>query len=98
LYGAQEADDIDRFRILLGEVAGNSEAIGQVQFRLRSLEDSRLVDKCEVLEEKEGRINSEALNHLIIKGKKVPYLEKGDELQQRLKKQVIYLRCYSFIY
>jgi len=85
LVGAQEAEDEDRFRVFLGELATLSEATGQLQYRVRALEDYRLVDRCEVLEEKEGRINSEALNHLIIKGKNVPFLERGDDLQQRLK-------------
>jgi len=65
-----------------------SEATGQLQFRVRALEDRQMIDRCEMLEEKEGRINSEALNHIIIKGASVPYLERGDDLQQRLKTQV----------
>jgi len=88
LLGAHNSEDEDRFRVLLGEVSTVSEAAGQLQFRVRALEDSRLVDRCELLEEKEGRINSESLNHLIIKGRNIPYLEKGDDLQQRLKAQV----------
>jgi len=89
MAGAEEAEDEDRFKILLGELASLSDATGQVQFRLKALEDSRLVDKCEMLEEKEGRINSEALGHVIIKGSTIPYLDKGDDLQQRLKAQVV---------
>jgi len=88
LLGAQTADDADRFKILLGEIASTSEATGQLQFRVRALEDARMVDKCEMLEEREGRINSEALSHLIIKGRSVPYLERGDDLQFRLENQV----------
>jgi len=65
-----------------------SEAAGQLQFRVRALEDQRLVDRCEMLEEKDGRINSEALSHVIIKGSNVPFLEQADDLQQRLKAQV----------
>jgi len=80
-------DDVDRFRVVLGEMATLSEATGQHQFWIRALEDYRLVDRCEVLEEREGRVNSEALNHLIIKGATVPYLDKGDDLQQRPKAQ-----------
>jgi len=98
LLGAQEATDTDRYRIILGELANVSDTAGQLQFRIRALEDARLVDKCEMLEEKEGRINSEALHHLIIKGKNLPILEKGDDLQQRLKTQVLLsiLEEYSY--
>ena len=81
--------------MILGELASLSETTGQLQFRVRALEDHRLVDRCEVLEEKEGRINSEALNHLIIKGANVPFLDRGEDLQQRLKTQVASL--YIFI-
>jgi len=88
LFGATEAEDTDRFRVVLGELASLSETTGQLQFRVRALEDHRLVDRCEVLEEKEGRINSEAMNHIIIKGASVPFLERGDDLQERLKTQV----------
>ena len=88
MIGAEEAEDADRFRVFLGEMASISEATAQLQYRVRALEDSRLVDRCEVLEEKEGRINSEALNHIIVKGARIPYLERGDDLQQRLKAQV----------
>jgi len=88
LLGAQEADDEDRFRVVLGEMATLSEATGQLQYHVRALEDRQMVDRCEMLEEREGRINSEALNHIIIKGATVPFLERGDDLQQRLKTQV----------
>jgi len=86
--GAQEADDDDRFRVILGELANVSETTGQLQFRIRALEDQRLVDRCEMLEEKDGRINSEALTHVIIKGASLPFLEQADDLQQKLKAQV----------
>jgi len=78
-------------------VASVSEATGQLQFRVRALEDSRLVDRCEMLEEKEGRINSEALNHLILKGASVPYLERGDDLQERLRTQVATTLIYKLL-
>jgi len=53
LIGAEEAEDADRFRVFIGEMASISEATAQLQYRVRALEDSRLVDRCEVLEEKE---------------------------------------------
>jgi len=75
----------------LGELASVSEAAGQLQFRVRALEDQRMVDRCEMLEEKDGRINSEALNHVVIKGKNVPFIDQSDDLQQKLKAQVLFL-------
>jgi len=44
-----------------------------------------------MLEEKDGRINSEALNHVVIKGKNVPFIDQSDDLQQKLKAQVLFL-------
>jgi len=86
--GAEDGDEEDRFKVLLGEVSGATEVVGQLQFRVKALEDALLIASCRAAEEQEGRVNSEATNRVIIKGKKVPYLQPGDDLQPRLKAQV----------
>jgi len=39
LFGANEADDGDKFRVVLGELGSLSETTGQLQFRVRALEE-----------------------------------------------------------
>jgi len=74
--------------VILGEVASTSEVVCQHQHRIKTLEKSLLITKCEMLEEKEGRINSDASHHIIVKGKKIPFFERGEDLQAKLKAQV----------
>jgi len=87
--GAADGDEEDRYRVLLGEISGTTEVVGQLQYRVKALEDALLIASCKAAEEQEGRVNSEATNRVIIKGKKVPYLQPGDDLQARLKAQVL---------
>jgi len=70
-------------------MAYTTEVVSNLQGRLWAVEDSLMVTRCELLEEKEGRINAEACSHIIIKGKGVPYLQRSDDLQAQLKGQVL---------
>jgi hypothetical protein len=70
-----------------------TEAIGHVSdvtaqntFRIGALECSNKVKTCGDWEEKEGRINTDLLNRLIIVGG--PLIQPGESMQNQLMKQV----------
>jgi hypothetical protein len=67
----------------IGVVSGQQ---SQSQFRLSLLENSNKVKTCENYEEKEGRINTDLLNRVIIVGG--PLIPPSDDLQGLLVRQV----------
>ena len=63
-----------------------SDVTAQNTFRISALECSNRLKVCEGFEEKEGRINTDLLNRLIIVGG--PLIQPSQSMQDQLMKQV----------
>jgi len=88
---------MDRFSFLITQINEQSGLIAGTLSKVSALEDGAMISTCRFYEEMDGRINSENLNHLMVLG--CPYLT-GDDLQNRLKQQVLaiwrYLTLFNF--
>jgi hypothetical protein len=72
-----------------------SDVTAQNTFRISALECSNRLKVCEGFEEKEGWINTDLLNRLIIVGG--PLIQPGQSMQDQLMKQVKFLH-WSYLF
>ena len=76
----------DRFSFLLEEVNTLSTVVAGHGAQLSILNDQIMVTRCQMYEERCGRINQDNLDHFLIMG--APYYPLSEQLQALLKKQV----------
>ncbi len=96
IYEASQAPEpAEQFAHVTEAIGHVSDVTAQNTFRIGALESSKRVKDCEAFEEKEGRINTDLLNRLIIVGG--PLIQPGQNMQDQLMKQV-YILCYPLLF
>lgn len=82
-------DPSSNFEYTTSAVVELSAAVASHQVQIKQLSDRLMITACQHAEEACGRVNVDNLNRFVIIG--APYLEQSDQLQSRLKSQVIHL-------
>lgn len=80
----------DRFKFLLDEVNLLSTVVSSHGSQLSVLSDQMVVTRCQLYEDNCGRINQENLNRFMVMG--APYFPLSNDLQDKLKQQVKFLK------
>jgi hypothetical protein len=85
---SQSTEASEQFAHVTEAVGHVSDVTAQNTFRIGALECSNRLKVCSDFEEKEGRINTDLLNRLIIVGG--PLIQPGQNMQDQLMKQVFH--------
>jgi hypothetical protein len=92
---ASFASTPDQFAHLSTAVSYISDQQVQTTYRVSILESKERAKACENLEEKEGRINSDLLNHFVLIG--APFVPAGPDMQAQLVSQVLNISLISLL-
>lgn len=83
-------DDLTGFNYMSSQMVEVTATLTAHETQIQILSDQLTVTRCQQAEETCGRMNVDALNHFIVIGG--PLLPQGDDLQTKLKQQVIIIK------